>query len=447
MQKLWQKEYQFDKLIEDFETKGDLVLDQKLVQADVLCSMAHAMGLQKIGILTPDESQQLKKGLQEIYALNNRGAFVLQPGDEDIHTKIEQYLTDAYGAVGKKIHTGRSRNDQVLVATRLYTKEQLQVIWEVGLVFVQALLAFATEHENALLAGYTHMQRAMPSSVGMWAASYAEGILDSLRLLCFSYQLNDQSPLGSGAGYGVPLPLEREYVADLLGFERVQINAVYCQNSRGKIESAVVASLIALQQDINKFATDVMLFTTAEFGFFTIRKEYCSGSSIMPQKRNVDVAELLRSKLHVVLGNYTQMVSMSANLMSGYNRDLQDSKKPFFESLELTADSLRIAAVLLSGVTVNHDKLQQSLSSDIFATHYALDLVKGGMPFRDAYKQTSAQISSIHYDVTKAQSSSSHVGGIGNLGIALLKKRYREQKKELTSKKKQFVSLSTKLLS
>jgi argininosuccinate lyase len=265
-------------------------------------------------------------------------------------------------------------------------------------------------------------------------------------LLKAVYQLNNQSPLGSAAGYGVPLPLNRQFVSDLLGFAKVQSNSLYCQNSRGKIEGAVVASLITILQEINKFATDVLLFTTSEFNFFEVAAELCSGSSIMPQKKNVDIAELLRSKVHLILGNYAQLIGLSSNLISGYNRDLQDSKKPLFESLELTIQCLQIAKLLLTKIEINHPKIQTAITPELFANHHALSLVKQGVPFREAYQQAAAEYQKIDladFSIT----TSSHLGGIGNLGLKLLKKQLRNEQQLYQQENQKYQTMVTSLLS
>lgn len=426
MQKLWQKNWNLNDVVEAFETEGDFLLDQKLVTFDVLGSLAHARGLQKIGLLSDKEIKPLHNGLERIYKLNQKGQFILKFGDEDVHTKIENYLTDSLGDVGKKIHTGRSRNDQVLTAIRLFTKENLLQVWAETLKLTEVFLHFAQKHSNVVIPGYTHMQKAMPSTIGMWAGAFVEGLMDDLILLKASYQLNNQSPLGSAAGYGVPLALDRQFVSDLLGFDNVQNNALYCQNSRGKIEGAVVASLIAILQELNKFATDVLLFTTSEFGFFEVAPEFCSGSSIMPQKKNIDVAELLRSKVHLALGNYIQLTSLSSNLISGYNRDLQDSKKPLFESLELTIQCLKITNMLVAAITINQDKIKAAITPELFAANHALSLAKQGIPFREAYKKAAAGYQTVD-PADFSVSESQHLGGTGNLGLEMLAKQLGEE--------------------
>jgi argininosuccinate lyase len=392
MKKLWGKNWKLDPEVEAFETGGDLLLDQKLVWADVVGSIAHAMMLYKIGILTKKELSQAKKGLSQIQNLNNKGKFMLLMGDEDVHTKIENYLTSHVGIVGKKIHTGRSRNDQVLTALRLYTKQELFSIRKEIMGLIDAFLSFQKKYAYVPMPGYTHMQKAMPSSVGLWAESFTESLLDDLVALKAALTLVDQSPLGSAAGYGVPLLLDRDYTAKLLKFAKVQHNALYCQNSRGKIEGAVLAALISVLQTINKFASDVLLFTTSEFGYFTVADELTTGSSIMPQKKNIDIAELLRSKLHIVLGDYNAIIGISSNLPSGYNRDLQDTKKPLMGSLEISKQSIMIATILVSKIVPNIKKLNAAMTPELFATHKALEQVKQGKAFREAYYENKNKL-------------------------------------------------------
>jgi argininosuccinate lyase len=440
MKKLWQKNtIEMDSFIETFETRDDLLLDQKLVVSDVYGSLAHAKMLKKIGILSSHELTQLVKGLKEILMLTEQNQFILQPGDEDIHTKIENFLTEKYGEVGKKIHTGRSRNDQILTALRLYSKDKMLAIWQDLIDLAQSFQNFAKEYETVAMPGFTHMQKAMPSTVGMWGSAFTEAFLDDLTALKSAYQINDQSPLGSAAGYGVPLPLDREYTAGLLGFEKVQINPIYCQNSRGKIEGQIIASLSAVLFDINKFATDVLFFTSSEIGYFTVSENLCSGSSIMPQKKNVDVAELLRSKLHLLLGHYQQIMSLSSNLISGYNRDYQDSKKPFMESLDLAHDSIKATNLLITNLVPDQKRLTSSLTPEIFATHYAIKFVTQGMPFREAYHIIGKNIAQLsNTNTVQNQNESTHLGGTENLGIDTYTKILEEEKLLYGKEKEKF---------
>lgn len=442
MKKLWQKnKIKLDPVIESFETKDDLVVDEKLLKFDVYGSIAHAKMLNKIGIISNKELSLIIKGLLEILELSKNGEFTLQAGEEDIHTKIENFLTEKDGDAGKKIHTGRSRNDQVLTALRLYTKEKLFFVWMDLLVLIESFLSFAKKYEFISMPGYTHMQKAMPSSVGMWAGAFVEALLDDLTVLKSVCSLINKSPLGSAAGYGVPLNLDRNYTSDLLGFNAPQINSLYSQNSRGKIEATVIAALNSILLDLNKFASDLLLFTTSEFGFFKVSEKLCSGSSIMPQKKNVDIAELLRSKIHMTLGYYTQLVSVYSNLPSGYNRDLQDTKKPFMEALEITQDSLKVANILVNNLSPNQEKLEAALTPDIFATHSALDLVSKGVPFREAYQTVGSNISNIKVKNKKEYlGKSSHIGGTGKLGLEIYKDQLKVEKKVYKNEYEKFTS-------
>lgn len=392
MKKLWQKnKNNLDPLVEAFETKDDLLLDQKLIKYDCIASLAHAKMLKKIGILSHEELSKLEKGIKEIESLYDQGKFILEVGDEDMHTKIETYLTENYGEVGQKIHTGRSRNDQILVVLRLHSKEQLAKIVQEVTILKESFANFAKKYGSIKMPGYTHMQKAMPSSVGIWADSFIASLDDDLKMLKNVQNLNDQSPLGSAAGYGVPLSLDKEYCAKLLGFAKVQENPLYCQNSKGKIEAQILAGLVQILQTVNKFASDVLLFTTHEFSFFNVSPQITTGSSIMPQKKNLDIAELLRSKVHLVLGNYTQIVSMSANLISGYNRDLQDIKKPLLESLEIALNSIKVANILVNSIIPDKMRTESAVTDEMYATEKALKMVEKGTPFRKAYQIMKAE--------------------------------------------------------
>lgn len=385
--KLWSEKSKLNKFVEIFEIEDDLLMDQKLIPFDIVGSIAHAKGLKKIGILNQVELNKLEVGLQEILNLYKEGKFVLEIGDEDCHTKIENYLTQKIGEIGKKIHTGRSRNDQVLTALRLFTKNYLEKINLELINLSKEFEIFNKKYGNTPMPGYTHMQKAMPSSIKTWAESFIESLADDQYSLKTALKISDKSPLGSGAGYGLPLDLDRKFTAKQLGFAKVQENPLYCQNSRGKIEAAILSSLISILQTVNKFASDVMLFSTSEFSFFIASEEITTGSSIMPQKKNLDLAELLRSKLHLVLGNYIQIVSLSSNLVSGYNRDLQDAKKPLIESLEITLNSLKATQILLKNIVPNKEVLKKALTKEIYATQKAFELVKKGSSFRDAYQK------------------------------------------------------------
>lgn len=395
MKKLWEKENtKLDKFVEAFETKGDLILDQKLVEFDVTASLAHAKMLLKIGILAKEELEQIEKGLNEILDLDKNNNFKLEFGDEDIHTKIENYLTNKYGEIGKKIHTYRSRNDQLSTALRLYSKDQIKKIEKEVKNLIKTLEVFEGKYGSLSIPGYTHMQKAMPSSISLWIGAFVASLKDDLKLLECTYEINDQSPLGSAAGFGLPVKIDKEYTSKLLGFSKVQEPVTYPQNSRGKFESVIISGLIPILQTINKLSSDILLFTTSEFGLFKASSSITTGSSIMPQKKNVDLAELLRSKVHVVLGNYVSVVSLSSNLISGYNRDLQESKKPLMESFEITEDSLKATQILIENITPDEKALKESMTEDLYQAEKAYQLVKKGVSFRDAYIKISNSLRS-----------------------------------------------------
>ncbi|MBI2442639.1 MAG: argininosuccinate lyase [Candidatus Levybacteria bacterium] len=409
MKKLWDKGIKLNEFVESFETKDDLVLDQELVLYDVYGTMAHVAVLAKIKILTPKEHKTAQKGLQEIMEMFAKGEFIPQMGDEDVHTKIENYLTTKYGEVGKKIHTGRSRNDQVLTMLRLFIKDQSLSLKEELLLLIEAFIQFAKQHGSIPMPGYTHMQKAMPSSIGLWAESFIESLLDDYFLFQQSLKYIDQSPLGSGAGYGVSLPLDRAYTASLLGFEKVQNNPLYCQNSRSKFDAAIIASLLQIGLTINKCASDVMQFSTSEYNFFAVSDSLLSGSSIMPQKKNVDIAELLRSKVHLLLGFYTQIISLSTNLPSGYNRDIQDAKEALLKSFSITISSLHATKIVAENLVTNKTKLESAMTSELYATDAAFALVQKGIPFRTAYQHVAKDLSSLGKKSLQKQPKASSV--------------------------------------
>jgi argininosuccinate lyase len=309
-------------------------------------------------------------------------------------------------------------------------------IWNAEIKLQNSFLAFVDKFGDVPMPGYTHMQKAMPSTVGMWAASFTESIADDLEALEFAYSLNDKSPLGSAAGYGVPLSLDRPYTAKLLGFSKVQISPIYCQNSRGKVEASILSALNSALLTINKFASDILFFTTSECNYFEVKNELCSGSSIMPQKKNVDIAELLRSKANIMTGNYVSMAGISSNLISGYNRDLQDTKKILIESLELALESVLVADILINNISPNIENLEKAMTPEIFATHSALSLVEKGVMFRQAYQTVGLERNfEKPNDLKGTLARSSHLGGAGNLALDSfihgMKKSESKMKKEI----------------
>jgi argininosuccinate lyase len=437
MSKLWQKDFAgIDKKIEKFTVGNDFVLDQSLVIYDCISSLAHATMLKKIGILKEKELNDLKKGLIEIINAAENNRFEINPGDEDCHTAIENYLTSNYGEIGKKIHTGRSRNDQVLTAIRLYEKDKLIEIALKVITAAQTCINFASKNEFIPMPGYTHFQRAMPSSIGLLFSAYAESLIDDFILLDSVLNLINQSPLGSAAGYGVAIPLDRAFTAKLLGFGNVQKNVLYAQNSRGKFELSILHSFSNLLLTINKIASDFILFNTKEFGFFLLPKELTTGSSIMAQKQNPDVFELLRSKSNLISGYYSELNSIIRNLPSGYHRDFQLTKEPLIRSINLVNDILDIFIYCIDKIIINKDRCREALSPEIFAADSANQMVMKGIPFRDAYKNSENRAQEVKFDPIKNIKNKKHIGATGNLDIPESKKKIKSLENSILKKQK-----------
>jgi len=445
--KLWEKGYTLDPRVERFEISDDLVYDQRLVLPDVLGSIAHAAGLAKIGVLTVEQFEGLQAGLAEIAALDEQGAFVLELSDEDVHTKVENWLTAQVGEAGKAIHTGRSRNDQVLVDLRLYTRAAVLPVYTAVLDAAEALLGLATREQYTPMPGYTHMQRAMLSSVGVWAGAYLEALLDDLSLLDAAVALNDQCPLGSAASYGVPLPLDRQYVAELLGFARVQNNVLYAQNTRGKFEAAIVQALAQVMLDLAKLAQDILLFTTAEYSFFTLDDSLKTGSSIMPQKKNLGAMEMLRAKGSIMLAQQQWIMGLLAGLPSGYNMDFQETKRPFMEALDLVEESAAMAALTVSRLTPDLERLLAACTPELFATDAAYELVRQGMPFRDAYRQVATSLERLDdMDPHALLMARTHQGTSGDLRLEGSAAAIEQRRAAVAEREAQLAAITSGLL-
>lgn len=421
MSKLWHASTtKLHPLVEKYTVGNDYKLDKRLLPYDIQASKAHAKGLHNIGVITHEELDQLNGGLDEILLLHERGTFKIEQSDEDCHTAIENYLVEKLGDVGKKIHTGRSRNDQVLVATRLYTRKKLKQISQELVNLQKVFLEKAKEHEFVPLPGYTHTRRAMPSSVGHWAASYTEELINNHMILETAYTLNDQNPLGAAAGYGVSLPLDREFTTKELGFQRLQMNSMYCVNSRGTTESYILSVCTQIMITLGRLANEMIWFTTPEFNFFDIPYEYTTGSSIMPQKRNPDVFEILRANVNVIVGLQTQVKDICKNLISGYNRDTQLTKEPLIKALGITRRSLEVAAEVMKHIQPKTDNLMKSLSPEMFGVNEALKMVKNGTPFREAYQHVKEHLDELEVgDPQDAIREVISLGGPGNLGLEL----------------------------
>jgi argininosuccinate lyase len=390
--KLWEKGQKINDQVFDFTVGDDYITDLHLVKYDCMASIAHAKMLGKINILKNGEVEKLIDGLNEIINLVEKNNFEILKEHEDCHTAIENYLTDKLGELGKKIHTARSRNDQVLTALRLYYRDQGKEILSLMENLKKSISAFVKKTGDVKIPGYTHMQKAMPSSIELWGNAFVDSMEDNKRLLNAVLEIIDQSPLGTAAGYGVPLEIDRNFTAKELGFSRIQENSIYTQNSRGKFESSLLHALSQIMFDLNKIATDLILFSMPEFGFFELPVDFCTGSSIMPQKKNPDVLELMRAKYHVVSACEFQLKNIISNLIGGYNRDLQLTKEPVIKACSITRESLAIGVVLFDHLFINKDKCLAAMSNELYATEKVYELVKQGVPFRDAYQQIASKM-------------------------------------------------------
>ncbi|MEE8424817.1 MAG: argininosuccinate lyase [Elusimicrobiota bacterium] len=386
MKKLWETNGKLDGFVAEYTVGGDAALDVKFLKYEVLGSLAHAASLVRIGLLKRGEFQAIQTELKKLLA-NEK--FTVRPEQEDIHTAVEQALTESLGETGKRIHAGRSRNDQVQTNLRLYMKDGLLKIHAAACSAAQAWLGFAEAQQTTLMPGYTHLQRAMPTTVGHWAASHAEALLEGLGALESAFAEADASPLGSAAGFGVPLPLDRPYTAGLMGFSRVQRNTLRVQSSRPRIEAAAVSALTLLARDLGVLAGDISLFTTAEFAFFKLGEDFTTGSSIMPQKRNPDLVELTRAKAALFPGWLSQILAIG-QLPSGYHRDYQLSKAPLCAAFETAAGMLEAVRRLPESLQVDTARCKAAVTREMTATQKALEAVRGGVPFREAY-QTVAE--------------------------------------------------------
>lgn len=427
MSKLWEKGYSLNQTVENFMTGDDPLLDLRIAKYDCIGSIAHSQALAKIGIITEDEAASLKVSLEQIIRLIEEDKFIIDQSDEDVHTAIENYLVRELGDVGKKIHTARSRNDQVLTAIRLYTKDQIKrVIDKLGNT-LNVLHEFASKYQMIPYVGRTHYQKAMPSSMGLWMGAFIESLLDDGELLMSSYKIIDQSPLGSAASYGASIPLDRQYSSDLMGFAKVQNNVLYANNSRSKFESIVIHSLSQIMLDMSKLATDVILFSAPEMGYLELPVEFCPGSSLMPNKKNPDPFELIRAKSATVIANLLQVLEISRALPSGYNRDFQETKRPLFDSFDIVTQTLDVVAIIMALVTVNEPACLNGFSADVFATDAALSLVNQGVPFRDAYAKIAASLDELSMsDPLQNIQSKTHIGATGNLGLDMAMSRMKQ---------------------
>ena len=413
-QKLWEKSVQMNAEIERFTVGRDREMDLYLAKHDVLGSMAHITMLESIDLLTTDELNQLLVELKKIYTDAEQGHFLIEEGVEDVHSQVEMILTRRVGDVGKKIHSGRSRNDQVLLDLKLFTRTQLEEIANLIHLLFAELIAQSNRYKDVLMPGYTHLQIAMPSSFGLWFGAYAEGLTDDMLFLQAAYKMCNRNPLGSAAGYGSSFPLNRTMTTELLGFDSMNYNVIYAQMGRGKMERNVAFALAGVAGTLAKLAFDACLFNSQNFGFIKLPDECTTGSSIMPHKKNPDVFELIRAKCNKLQGLPQQIILIMNNLPCGYFRDLQIIKEIFLPAFKELKDCLQMTTYIIERIRVNEQILTDPKYAPIFSVEEVNRLAAEGMPFRDAYKKVGLDIEAGRFEPTK-EVHHTHEGSIGNL--------------------------------
>ena len=412
--KLWEKSTEVNPEIERFTVGRDRELDLLLARYDVLGSLAHSTMLQSIGMLTTDEMKSLHNELRNIYSTIEKGDFIIEEGVEDVHSQVEQMLTRTLGDTGKKIHSGRSRNDQVLVDLKLFTRHELQCVCEAVKELFDALIAQSERHKDVLMPGYTHLQVAMPSSFGLWFGAYAESLADDMLFLQAAYRMCNRNPLGSAAGYGSSFPLNRQMTTELLGFDSMNYNVVYAQMGRGKCEKNIAFALASVAGTLAKLAFDACMFNSQNFGFVKLPAECTTGSSIMPHKKNPDVFELLRAKCNRLQALPNDILLIMNNLPVGYFRDLQIIKELFLPAFESLKECIAMATYIVQRIEVNKDILADSRYDAMFSVEEVNRLATEGMPFRDAYKKVGLDIEAGSFTPCK-EIRHTHEGSIGNL--------------------------------
>ena len=429
---LWQDgSDQVDQHIMEFMAGEDVILDRDLFPYDIRATAAHVRGLERIGMLSPAESETLCNLLGQLQQAFSEGSFVLDQRFEDGHSAIEMFLTEKAGDIGAKVHAGRSRNDQVAVATRLYLKDSLESLASLDCRIARACLARAEQHANVPMPGYTHLQRAVPSSIGLWMGGFAEAFTDNLFFAAAVRELIDCSPLGTAAGYGVNLPLDRDGVAAELGFSRIQVNPMAAQNSRGKFEIMALQAAAHAMQDVRRLAWDLSLFTTSEFDFVKLPSSFTTGSSIMPNKSNPDVVELLRGKGATIEGAIVEVQSI-LSLPSGYQRDLQLTKAPLLRGIKAALQALSIVPSLVQGMEFNEDQMRRAISADMFATDIALAETVKGVPFRAAYLEAKKSLDRAGApDAASSLAQRVSPGACGDLQLDRIKRRLEQKMKEI----------------
>ena len=424
-----------DEIIMRFLAGEDVLLDRELFPYDIRATAAHVRGLARIGILAENESGRLVALLEELLREFQEGRFVLDERFEDGHSAIEMFLTERAAEMGAKVHTGRSRNDQVALATRLYLKDRLRHLAELNGQIAFACLQKAERHADVPMPGYTHLHLAVPSSVGLWMGGFAEAFTDNLALTLSAWDMVDCSPLGTAAGYGVNLPLDRDGVAQELGFGRLQVNPMYAQNSRGKFELIALQAAAHAMQDLRRLAWDLSLFTTSEFDFVSLPEAYTTGSSIMPNKANPDVVELLRGRAATVEAAMAEIQSV-LSLPSGYQRDLQLTKAPLIRGMTCSLQALAIVPDMIGGLALRETVMSEAISVEMYTTDLALEKAASGVPFRTAYQEAKSQLDAVDApDAAASLAQRVSPGGCGNLLLGRIRERLEQQHSRILEKK------------
>ena len=427
--KLWQsnnESIEFSSIIEKFTVGRDQEFDMLLAKHDIIGSKAHCTMLHSIGLLTTEEYTLIHESLDSIAKDIERGKFIIEEGIEDIHSQIEFLLVQQIGDIGKKIHSGRSRNDQSLLDIKLFIKEELKNIADKTKVAFDTLMLQSERYASYLMPGYTHMQLAMPSSFGLWFAAYAESLSDDLALISTAYQLANASPLGSGAGYGSSFPLDRELTMKELGMSRLNVNSIYAQMTRGKIEKITAFALSSLASTLSKLSMDICFFMNQHVNLITLPKVFTTGSSIMPHKKNPDVFELIRAKCNRIQALPNELTLLTNNLISGYHRDFQLTKECLFPAMNELSSCLEMSALMISQLIINTDTMEDEKYSILFSVEEVNKRVLSGIPFRDAYRQVSEEIERGIFHADRSINHT-HIGSIGNLGNALIQEEFQRR--------------------
>jgi argininosuccinate lyase len=422
--KLWDKGYSTDSFVEEFTVGRDRELDLYLAEADVLGNMAHMRMLGSVGLLSQQDCEALEQGLKRIYKQVQAGEFSIADGVEDVHSQVEFMLTEMCGDAGKRIHTGRSRNDQVLVDIKLFSRSAIIALQKSVEELFATLLAKAEEYKDVLMPGYTHQQVAMPSSFGMWLSAYAEALADDMLMLNAAYKLVNTNPLGSGAGYGSSVPLNRTMTTRLLGFEDLAYNSMYAQMQRGKTERVVLTAIAAIASTVGRLAQDVCLYSCANFGFVKLPDAFTTGSSIMPHKKNPDIFELTRAKCNRMQALPMEVTLVATNLPSGYFRDMQLTKEIYVPAFKEITDVVRMAKAGIEQMWINRDILSNDIYKYLFTVEDVNDAVAKGVPFRDAYREVGMRVQNGTYEHDGRELHHTHEGSIGNLCLDNIRAKF-----------------------